>query len=139
MSGSSTSLPPSLHLRYRADGSGIVYDSAGRLTAVQYGDTPYTYNDYCNGETPTSDGYVEEYSYHAAGGVTAKRLTLIRTTYDDDYGARSATAPLEADYTYDAPAESNHCRESLKDCCVCALATTGFCSTKPPILSPCIV
>jgi YD repeat-containing protein len=76
-------------------------NTAGRLTAVQYGSTSTSL--FC-GAGVTSDMYAEEYSYHAAGGMTAKRLILTRTVDDSSYGygLMTASAHLDVAYTYDA-------------------------------------
>ena len=63
--------------------------STGRLTTVTYNGNGYT---VCGPNSYGNDTYTEMYSYLAAGAVTAKNLSLARST---------GTASLEVDYTYD--------------------------------------
>ena len=70
--------------------TGFSQYTAGRLAAVQYSAAGGPYN--------------EEYSYHPAGGLTAKRFQINREWRDDDndiqYG--SFTGNLDLTYSYDS-------------------------------------
>ena len=73
-------------------------NTTGRLAAVQYG---FLWGATSPGD-PMGDSYTEMYSYHAAGGVTAKRFQITRTEYDPDSGAWvPGSANLDVGYTYD--------------------------------------
>jgi RHS repeat-associated protein len=76
--------------------------SLGRLTTVQYGCgiAPILGGQPTGG--PAQPSFIEMYSYHPAGGVTAKQLIYAGDYYDTNQTLESATGTLEADYTFDA-------------------------------------
>jgi YD repeat-containing protein len=79
-------------------------NSYGRLTTAQYGPGVYDGSPvFCSPQTWwAADSYVEMYSYHAAGAVTAKQLQLTRN-FSLGYGVwNSGNASLEVDYAYDS-------------------------------------
>jgi YD repeat-containing protein len=91
----------------------------GRLTTAQYGD-PSASPGTCSiaGASFTGGAYTEMYSYHPAGGVTAKRLQVLRPSENDLFYAsewpdgsntqyESGTLALDVDYTYDTAGRRN--------------------------------
>jgi len=45
--------------------------------------------------------YTEMYSYHQAGGVTAKQMIYDANYYDTNSIEQTGTGKVEADYTFD--------------------------------------
>ena len=80
-------------------------NSTGRLTTVQYGSTSATsgsgYGNTCVWAQNSAGGtttFSENYSYHPAGAVTAKKLVVTRT----DPGYSPAVNSILANYSYDS-------------------------------------
>ena len=84
-------------------------NSNGRLTAVLYGSSAgslYGPGAFCAQESTTGQVtyFAEMYSYHPAGGVTAKQLRIARGyagSITPAYLSTSGLPNIEADYTYD--------------------------------------
>ena len=90
-------------------------NSYGRLTAVQYGmpaSAWYMASSFCAsggwmtyltvpGTNYATNNFVEMYSYHPAGAVTAKQAALTRTWAPTAGGTVSRGVDVEVDYTYD--------------------------------------
>jgi RHS repeat-associated protein len=93
-------------------------NSSGRLTAIQYGAntigssvssfcvagewTSYIYGTAGTYANNTMTSFAEMYSYHPAGGVTAKQLYMSRVFYSGGgYCCYTENADVEVDYTYD--------------------------------------
>ena len=92
--------------------SGFSQNSYGRLTAVLYGASTGSMlspGAFCTSSQTISSGlmtyFADMYSYHPAGGVTAKRLWMARGySWNMNPGnnfAGSVQANVEVDYTYD--------------------------------------
>ena len=76
-------------------------NSQGRLTTAQHGCSVADIVDGTYYGTYASTTFVEMYSYHPAGGVTAKQLLFNGYGYNNGI-AYAGTGTLEADYNFDS-------------------------------------
>jgi RHS repeat-associated protein len=75
--------------------------SYGRLTTAQYGcPVPEIVGGSTYG-TASPVSYIDMYSYHPAGGVTAKQIIYWGNYFDSSGVQETASGNIEADYTFD--------------------------------------
>ena len=128
------------HVAYTYDtnpiNSSFSRNSFGRLTTAQYGCAVSTWLNgvLYGGQQYSAYSFLDMYSYHAAGGVTAKTLSYYGN-YQDANGTETGTASVEADYTFDSSGRVS----TLSNPANALQYQSGTDGIGNPIYSPCLL